>query len=203
MNFNVDPNYLNSVQTFVFADYNAAAPLSISSTDLTAVVKEVSLAIITASQLKPLFSQMASKELSLRDVCFIVAQESDKKEKKNTVANIENASQGEKVILSHTIHKLSQDFTQVTKDDLNVVTLLFGIQRIHQFASAKIIDIEMKETEIRQMEEALAQLIAVRSQYSTANANETTQAFLAKVDAKIKEQSDLLATLKASLEKTA
>jgi hypothetical protein len=201
MSFNIDPKYSTAVQNFNFVNYEANAQLSISASDLNEVINEVYDKIITASQMKPMFSQSAGRELSLREVCFITAQEFDKEEKTNTVARIEAASPEEKVVLSHAVNNLAQKFAQVTDADLKAAALLFGIHRIHQFVAGKIVAIADHVSKIEQMEMALTQLNSMRSQFAATNQiqNESTRAFLAQVDAKIIEQATLLTALKESV----
>jgi hypothetical protein len=198
--FDIQNKYTDAIANFTFVEWKEDLELTISSDDLNEVVKEVAEKIITASQLRSLFSSMANRELSLRDTCYLVVQDTDKKTGQDTPAKIANTTEKAKGILSHVVKKLSIDFVNLTTTDLNVLALLFGIHRISDLAKDVLIVMPVL-SEIEQMEAALNQLIELRSKYPKVLSDdmaEESQLFLAQVDAKIKKQTELLEALRKS-----
>lgn len=152
MALDIGKKYLDGIQNCKFDEVTQNSPLPISSTQLNALVNEVATSIISASDMRESLEKEAGGPLSLRDVCCLIVQDTDRKnseENKNfidTPTLIENASLKEKIILSHAVEKLNKDyFAQLTKEDLQKLTLLFGIRRAHEFATQKIIPISSIE----------------------------------------------------------
>lgn len=194
--FTIQEKYSNAVANFAFVDWKEDLELTIPASDLDAVVKEVALKIITASQLR----EMGNKQgltLSLRDATYISVQALDQKHNQDTPAKIAAATDKAKTILSHVVKKLSADFEQLTTADLNVLALLFGIQRISTLAADRIVAPAAEKSKAEQMKEALAKLMALRSKYPpiSDDMEATTKAFLLDVNAKINEYSELLIKL--------
>jgi hypothetical protein len=199
--FNIQDKYTNAVANFPFVEWKEDLELTIHSDDLNGVVKEVAEKIIAASQMRPMFSMMAQREFSLRDTCYLVVQDTDRRDALDTPDRIANAPEKAKAIVSHVAKKLSADFVQVNADDLKVLSLLFGVHRICDLAKEVIIFLP-ELSKLEQMEADLNKLIALRSQYPAVPSetmSEMERNFLAQVDAKIVEQTELLNAFRLSL----
>lgn len=200
MSFNVDVNYKLAVDNFSWDD--SAAPLAIPLNDFHGLITNISEKIIAASQIRPMLEMVSSKTLSLAESCYLVVQDKDRKvENPTTVSLIQQASREEKTLLKHTVIKLSEDFIQVPPNDLKTITLLFGIQRVHDLAKGIIVDIPESRTPVEKLEADLTKLKEIRNQYDPSSLSQVEQEFLQKVDDKIEEKTKLLNTLKGSTEK--
>jgi hypothetical protein len=194
MNFTIDTRYQQAVQNFAWPNQEDSAALPIAQMQFNQLVQEVAQKIIAASQIRSKFSLP-----SLSDTFLLVTQDQDKKYGKDTPAKIEQASEKEKTILSHTFQALKKVFEQVTESDLKIAALVFGIYRIHDLATEKIVPLSELHSQIEQMEKSLAELTTMRSRYSEdliAKAPEQVKQFIANVDRAIAEQSQKLALLK-------
>ena len=190
--FIIDERYTTSIQNFKFIEDSKNTTLPISHEDLDVVVQKVAEKIITTSQLRPIWIEMAQRELSLQEACCLIAQNTDKKYSLNTPIKIDNASEKATFIVTHVVRKLAADFTQLTTADLKVATLLFGIERISDLAANRTIF----PSKIESKKEILEKLIAIRQQYPSTpseNMSPTAKAFLDQVDAKITRMSAELA----------
>lgn len=199
MNFTVDARYQDVVQNFVWPEQKEDSTLPISSSELDGLVQDVAKQIIGASQIRTQLSLPSLSHTILR-----ITQDLDGKYSKDTPAKIEQASEKEKTILSHTFKALTKMFESVTAMDLKVATLVFGIHRVHDLATENIIPLSELSSQIEQMETALAELRTFRSRYSEqliADAPESIRQIIANVDKNIEEQSQKLALLKETANK--
>lgn len=198
MNFNVNFNYKQAVENFSWdADI---APLPIKPDDFTELVKEISKKIISTFQMKPVLEMISSKSLTLVETCYLVVQDQDRDViDPVTISLIQEASPTEKKLLNHTVKKLSEDFIQVPLDDLKTITLLFGIQRVHDLAKGIIVEIPIG-SQIEQLESSLAKLQSLRNKYDPHTLSNVEKEFLQQVDSEIAEKTELLEALKLSIE---
>lgn len=200
--FNIQSRYVDAIAGFNFVEWKEDLALSISQNDLDRVVSNVAEKIIAASQLKPLFSSMAERELSLRDACYLCAQDTDRKDNQDTPAKIVNAPEEAKEIISYAAEKLSKDFVNVNSDDLNVLTLLFGIHRITELAQGVIITPPLSKLE--QAEKDLNRLKVLKEEAFTPlnQVAPESQIILDQVNQKITEATELLSTLQINTQES-
>lgn len=197
--FAIVERYISVVRDFGMVELAKDAVLSIPEGDLDLLVQEVAQKIIAASQIKPLLSGMAKRELSLRDSFYLIVQDSDRQYSEDTPAQINAASAAEKQITAHVVKALSKDFVAVTKEDLTTAAVLFGIKRIHELATPKIIVVakgeEKKAQEVEpfskaaEMERTLAQLVSIRNKYPAElppETQENVKQFILNVDTQIR-----------------
>lgn len=182
MNFNVDNNYRQAVQNFTWNENVGENPLQ--DDDFTDLVNETAKEIIGASKLRPVLQNMSGKELTLLETCYLVVQSKDQRvTNPQTITRIQNPTAVEKTILSYTAKSLSEMFDQVKQADVNGMTLLFSIHRVHDIAAQKIIALPQPENQIQDLKTKLLELIELRDKYtdrSLLSIQEKT--FLAKVD---------------------
>lgn len=200
MNFNIDANYQRAVQEFVWPAQpgeDAHPGQIISESDSNTVTEEVANKILAASQIRHMVVQMAQRELSLLEVCMIVAQQQDSKnEITTTVSRIEQASAEEKTVIHQTVKRLTQIFEQVNAGDLKGAALLFGIHRIHQFVNEKIKEIPQQKSKLQEMEETLQKLVASRQKYE--NVPPEQQNFVNQMDEAILKARQAIEFLKTA-----
>ena len=195
MQFNVDPTYRTAVEGFSWEQRAGNCARVITDEELNPAVEEAAQTIIAASQLRPSISQMAKRDLSLIDVCYIYAQNLDREKGLATVTRLTEATTEEKILIQRTFRKLSEMFVQVNADDLKGATLLFAIHRIHDLIKSKIVALPQEKTKIQKLEEALATLVALRNKYANVPADQQT--LVDQVDASIRVTRQEIAALKA------
>lgn len=200
MNLTNNSDLRNAVTNFSWHDQEIGDHPLIHDVDLNAIVNEISKKIIAASQMKPIIEERSNRKLSLLDVCYLIVQDKDKNKETQTL--IQQASSTEKIITHQTFQRLSQSFTQVESSDLRAITLLFGIQRIHELTAQKIIAFSHQTPKKQELEDNIKRLVMLRNQYpNPSELRETDKKFLKGVDEKIKEMQELLEALNLSLDK--
>lgn len=198
MNFEINPNFQTAIKEFQWANLEPQeTPLQtiLSEVDLESVTNAIAHHIIGASDLRPKLTPMAGRELSLLEVCTIIAQQQDTRTGISTISTIQDATAEEKIALSQTFSKLSVLFEQVKSDDLKGMTLLFGVHRIHDIAKGKIIQIAPEKSILEEKEDALAKLLELRMKFQ--NVPPEQQAFIGQVDEAISKARREIDALKA------
>ncbi len=190
--FSINPTYQNSVNSFNVLCVEEGDALILSNDAINEVVDEVSLQIISTSQMRHLFQQLAGRELSLQECAYHVTQSTDSHNRLNTASKIQESNEDVSKIVGIVIQKLSIDFEQLTQNDLKTLSLLFGIYKISQLAAQANLTTSSQSLG-EKMEEMLDQLITKRNKYPKENHYpEAIQAFLDQVDKKIEEMQQLL-----------
>ncbi len=198
MNFTVNVDYKQAIEDFSWSD-SLEAPLPVELDEFNMLITEISKKIITASQLRPVLEMMSSKTLSLAETTYLIVQDQDRKASNSmTLSLIQQASTIEKNLLNHTVKRLSEDFIQVASNDLKTITLLFGMQRVHDLAGGILI-LNLEQTQIEQVESDLAKLKELRNKYDPTALSQVEKDFLQKADREIAEKTELLEALKLSI----
>lgn len=162
---------------------------------LDEAVNLVANSIIAASNIRSNFSEKAERELSLLEVCYIIAQESGKSSLTSDLTV--KASFQERTFIHLIASKLKEWFVQVKEEDLKAATLLFGIHKVHEFVTSKILSAEPL-SRLLQMQMMLTKMLEIRSKYDgvePANLSEKDRDFLAKVDQSIVQAQAVVASL--------
>lgn len=212
MNFNIQEIYSSTVDHFEFLPAAAGIENPISADkqeSLDKVIKTISEKILAATQLQPKLSEMTGRSLSLRDVTLFYVQESDKKSGLDTPRKITEASVEDRRILQFAVHRLAESYPALTKDELSVMALSFGINEISALSSSSVateVATEMaiaEESSIQKMEEQLNKLVTLRSKYAHTPEEQLQpqmRDFLANVDSMIANTRAQLAALTAAPE---
>lgn len=193
----VNNSLIQSLESFSWNEVSDNDAFPIQLDDFNKLINEMYNKIISTSQLKPTLENMFNKQFTLVEACCLIVQDQDKKLSKSTGALIQEASKDEKIILNHAFKQLSEGFTQVDPENLKKITLLFGIRKVHELASAeKIVPPVLQNTsEIQELENTINKLQTLRDKYDIDSVSEDEKAFLRQVDQKIIEARQRLEAL--------
>lgn len=208
MTFTVDKHYKYAVQNFPWNENVSINPLN--PNEFIHLVKEIGEKIIKASESKPLYENLNERDFKLTDICYFIVQFDDRQTgNSQTVVRMQKPSEVEKTILTHTVQAISQTFkimenklfNNIKEKEIKAMTLLFGIHRVYNIAQ-NIIECPQPADQIQETETALTELTQNRERYVRSDqlSEQAKDCLLARVDQMIKEQIELLAALKISLQ---
>ena len=189
-NFQVNPGLKAAVEAFVFNEQPVKDELS-TAENVNVVVDQVLKSIKASADIRQNASNSIGRELSLVEVSYLSVQNNS-----SISTTIQNVTEIEKKLLSHSYKMLSDGLKHIEKNDIKQMTLLFGMMKVHEIASGVIKPVS---PQIAEMEATLNNLKAMRSRFPVdiSGFDEASQAMLTNVDAKIQEMTDKIEELRA------
>lgn len=155
MQIEVNSDYLKVIKDFKWPE----SQVPLEGKQLEAIIEEISKVIFAASHIRQMTSAASGKQLSLSEVFIIIKQGQD--ENNLCLPLLEKTTISERCVLKHTFQVLSKNHKSVDIDDLKCVTLLFGIERVHQILE-EYQNLALKSDHRDQLEQLLDTLLCLK-----------------------------------------